>query len=322
MLLATLALLLAAPAPDGLARTFSFRYAVEVPAIKKGRGPVDVFIPLASSDAHQVIFSQRITASIPGTEGVESKYGNRFWHGHLEQTQGLPIRVEVNYELRRRTVGLHGLGGARNELTKSERAAHAIFLSANARVPISGEPIDSIVKEIAPGETSLAKVAKATFDYVVDNMEYKKVASGWGNGDTYWACSQKYGNCTDFHALFTSLGRARGIPTRFQIGFPVPLNRAQGEISGYHCWAEFFLPGRGWVPADASEAKKHPKRRAEFFGGQPADRIQFSVGRDLELGAGHRSGPLNYFIYPHVEVSGKRFGTVTSTFTYAPIAKP
>ena len=68
---------------------------------------------------------------------------------------------------------------------------------------------------------------------------------------------------------------------------------------------------------DASEAKKHPELRDLLLGSHPADRIQLTVGRDLQLGEGHRSGPLNYFVYPLVEVDGERLEGVETRFRYA-----
>jgi transglutaminase-like putative cysteine protease len=82
------------------------------------------------------------------------------------------------------------------------------------------------------GGGSPAERARAIYDWVVENVEYKKVGTGWGNGDTFWACSERYGNCTDFHALFISLARTEGIPARFEMGFPVPDSRPSGEIGG------------------------------------------------------------------------------------------
>ncbi len=124
------------------------------------------------------------------------------------------------------------------------------------------------------------------------------------------ACSEQYGNCTDFHALFNSLARARGIPARFGIGFTVPAERPAGTLRGYHCWGDFYLPDIGWVPIDASEADKHPDKRELYFGTHPADRVLMTVGRDLQLGEGHASGALNYFVHPHVEVNGQKVANV------------
>jgi len=39
------------------------------------------------------------------------------------------------------------------------------------------------------------------------------------------------------------------------------LTRGSGEIGGYHCWAEFYLRGYGWVPVDTSEGWKQPEKR-------------------------------------------------------------
>src|SRR2546426_11887510 len=84
------------------ARTFSFTYEVEIPAQPAGTGPVDVFIPLAVTDAHQTILRSDVKASIPGRETIESRYGNKFWHGHADRSDGKPITVVVDYIAQRR----------------------------------------------------------------------------------------------------------------------------------------------------------------------------------------------------------------------------
>ena len=105
-----------------------------------------------------------------------------------------------------------------------------------------------------------------------------------------------------------SLARAQSIPTRFVIGFPLP--QGSGKIPGYHCWAEFYVKGKGWVPVDASDASKSsdPAVRAMLFGNLPANRVEFTMGRDLKLTPA-TSEPLNFFIYPRVEFNGKPVGT-------------
>lgn len=300
-------------------RTFVFAYAAEIPSQPAGLGPVDVFIPLAVSDAHQGLVRYELMASIPGQEKTEHRYGNRFWHGHLDRSDGQPITITVKYWVRRQVFQPQGLAAARQQHSPQEREELQLFLGPNRRVPISGPLIHQVRADIPKKDPTLLGRARAIYDYVIDTMEYKKVGTGWGNGDTFWACSARYGNCTDFHALFISLARAEGIPARFEIGFSVPEDKPAGKIEGYHCWTEFHLPGVGWVPIDASEADKHPERRDLYFGTYPADRIQFTIGRDLELGEGHTTGPLNYFIYPHVEVAGQKIEDVKATFRYAEV---
>ena len=59
------------------------------------------------------------------------------------------------------------------------------------------------------------------------------------------------------------------------------------------------------MPVDASEAWRNPDRTDYFFGGLDENRVQFSVGRDIDLRPLQQGRSLNYFIYPYVEVDGK-----------------
>ena len=151
-------------------------------------------------------------------------------------------------------------------------------------------------------------------------MTYEKQTPGWGTGDTLRACEVGTGNCTDFHSLFISLARARGIPARFQIGLPIP-QKPEGEIPGYHCWAEFYLNGVGWVPVDASEAWKDRERLAYFFGTYDPNRLAVSMGRDIQLVPAPASGPVNIFFRPVVEVDGKTFDGLELKFQFQDLAR-
>ncbi|NIR59446.1 MAG: transglutaminase domain-containing protein [Gammaproteobacteria bacterium] len=160
--------------------------------------------------------------------------------------------------------------------------------------------VNEVLAEIPTAGKAPLERARAIYDHVIENMEHKKVGTGWGNGDTFWACNERHGNCTDYHALFISLARRSGIPARFETGCPVPEDKEAGAIGGYRRWVEFYAPEVGRFPIDAFEADKHPERRELLFGTHLADRVQLTVGRALELGAGHDSGSPSYFVYPHV----------------------
>jgi transglutaminase-like putative cysteine protease len=112
------------------------------------------------------------------------------------------------------------------------------------------------------------------------------------------------GNCTDFHAYFITLARAIGIPARFAIGAAIPSDRNDGGMSGYHCWVEFYADGKWW-PVDISEADKYSALSTYYFGHHPANRFEFSRGRDLETDPLPVSGPINFLAYPVLEVDGK-----------------
>jgi len=304
------------PGGDG-PRTFKFTYeATLTPG--DASGPVDMFVPVAVETPHQTILDRSIDSPVDGEIREESTYGNEFWHGTLESLPDEPTTVTFTYTVRREVYRRDQLAERSNQTYPDSVAEdHDLFLQPNERVPVSGDLIDKVTDDINFQEgMSPLQEASAIYDYVIDTMEYKKEGTGWGNGDTYWACEKRYGNCTDFHALYTSLARNRGIPARFEIGFPVPTDRKSGKIGGYHCWLQFYLPGVGWTPVDASEAHKHPDLREMYFGTHPANRIRFTVGRDLKLGKGHETEPLNYFVYPHVEVGGERYEGVETSFSY------
>lgn len=318
-LFTTLAMLPATSGADD--RRIPFSYRAEIGPIPAGAGPIHVFIPVPRETSRQEVESLEITSTIAGAIETEETYGNRFWHGRLEQGTGAPITVTLKTVIRRRSLdGTAEDGKTPAPLATSERA---LFLGPNRRVVVSHEVLEPILREIHSNGNGgdRADTARDIYDWVVDNVTYKKVGNGWGNGDTFWACSERYGNCTDFHALFISLARTEGIPARFEMGFPVPADRAAGEIAGYHCWVDFYLEEAGWTPIDASEASKHPDERDLFYGSQPADRIHFSTGRDLRLGPDHHGDPLNYFVYPYVEVAGEPWsGPLEKDFRYREVS--
>jgi len=284
-------------------RDFRFIYRVKLPPDSTTH-EWHVFLPLAPTNVKQTIMERVIKSPWSGEIGRDSLYGNIYWHGYYQGAVNDTVMIEVSYRVRRWYYAPRAGGGNSSE-TQAEHLQR--WLQGSARVPVSGPLVDSILQELPPVTDGTVSKARAVYDYVIDHMEYKKVGTGWGQGDTYWACSAHYGNCTDFHALFLSLARAEGIPAKFEIGFPIPTDRKAGRIAGYHCWVEFYAPGSGWFPVDASEARKHPDRRDLYFGCQPLDRIKFTIGRDLRLGPGHTTGPLNYFIYPHIERDGQLF---------------
>jgi transglutaminase-like putative cysteine protease len=188
------------------------------------------------------------------------------------------------------------------------------YKTPNTLIPLGGVIRELAVQESKGRDTDQEKV-RAFYDYVVRNMSYNKDGTGWGRGDAIWACTNKRGNCTDFHSLFIGMSRSQGIPARFIIGVPIPGDTASGVVPGYHCWAEHYDEARGWLPVDASEAKKSGETDA-YFNALPNDRIEFTAGRDLKLVPPQQGPPLNYFIYPYVEGDGTPLGDVTTTFRF------
>ncbi len=288
-------------------RSFDFTYKARVTDLPAGAHKVDLWLPYPVSDGLQEVTIAGVSAPVPYEIVKDSRYGNSVLHLALTDPKQSEIAVEMTARVVRRESLHHDLPAAPSQAARPAEVEQ--WLKPDKLVPLD-DRIRALADQVTEGKKTDLEKARAIYDYVEKTMSYDKSGTGWGNGDIYWACDAKRGNCTDFHALFIGLNRAVGIPAKFEIGFPVPGDRGQGEIAGYHCWAEFYLNGYGWVPVDASEAWKHPDKKEYFFGALDENRVQLSIGRDVVLAPPQAGKPLNYFVYPYVEVDGKPFDKV------------
>jgi transglutaminase-like putative cysteine protease len=297
-------------------RTFQFTYEFKVDAAPDS--VVRIWFPIPPSDGNQQVQLKHISSSLPLEKTRDSEYGNSIFYRKIKGPKE-PLSFRVDYQVTRKEYSQGGLTDlmAFNHDSDPAPASLARFLQPDKMVPIN-DRFQQMAAEITQGKTGDVEKAYAIYDYVFHTLRYDKTGTGWGRGDAMWACDSKHGNCTDFHSLFIALMRAEKIPARFEIGFPLPADKAESEkgIPGYHCWAEFYLDGRGWVPVDISEAWKNPARHDFFFGSLDANRVQFSVGRDLALNPPQNGDVLNYFVYPYVELDGKRDEHVTTHFAF------
>jgi transglutaminase-like putative cysteine protease len=306
----------AQPAVAQKERHFAFHYAFTVKNVSPGER-LRVWIPVAHSDAFQDVTVVSKSGDLPLTQVRQPEYRNEVLYAETSKADKGEYKFSVNYEVVRRehVVLVNGkpLGDARS--APASRVELARALEADRLVPVTGVPAQLAAQETSGATTPLEK-ARAIYEYVYRTMKYDKSGEGWGHGDTLWACDSKHGNCTDFHSVFIAMARAERIPARFEIGFPLPADKHSAEIPGYHCWAEFYLDATGWVPVDISEAWKHQEKHDYFFGAHDVNRVQFTAGRDLKLAPAQEGPPLNYFVYPYVEIGGKEYPNVSIAFSF------
>lgn len=292
-------------------RTFRFTYRTTVKDIPAGAKSLDLWVPYPQSDANQTVQAVTLRGPGPLTIGREPKRGNMAVYYHADNPRA-PVDLTMEIVATR-----WENAGHRDVLTPEE---HREFLQAEPMVPLDG-PVKALAVEATQGKKGEEQKARAIYEKVTGMMKYDKSGTGWGRGDAIWACDAKRGNCTDFHALIIGMARSQGIPARFAMGVPLPEKRGEGEIPGYHCWAEMFVKGR-WVPIDSSEAAKaiavgNPAKKDYYYGHHDENRLQFSRGRQIVLSPPQKGEPLNYFVYPYVEVDGKKFEAVDRKFTFA-----
>jgi hypothetical protein len=296
-------------------RHFTFHYTFTIKDVSSGQR-IKIWFPAAQSNNYQHVRVLSTKGDLQLKKAHESRMGNEIYFAEASKAKGGDLHFEIVYDVVRYEHLTLGLTHPRLQNAALDKKENQLYLGADKLVPITGRPAELAAQVTAGKDSPLAR-ARAIYDYVFANMSYDKSGTGWGHGDVLYACNAKKGNCTDFHSLFIAMARSQGIPARFEIGFPLPADKASGEIAGYHCWAEFFDPQNGWVPIDISEAWKHPEKKDYFFGAHDANRVQFSMGRDLKLNPVQQGEPLNYFVYPYAEVNGKEYPRVDMEFSFA-----
>jgi transglutaminase-like putative cysteine protease len=302
-------------------RTVSFTYEARVTP-PEGTRELDLWMPLPREE-DQAVLALSLRGSAEPTVVRLPGSGDRAAYLRVANPAG-PVTLTQTATVARREVRAVA-STSRARLEDVDAAAYAAELGASQAVQINDD-IRAIAARETKGKDSVAAKARALYDWVHGHMQYDKSVPGWGLGDIPYCLKVGKGNCTDFHTLFIALARASGIPARWNMGFPLAYGdgRAAGgapqQVAGYHCWAEFYAPGAGWVPVDVSEARKHPELRDYFFGGLSGNRVLFTRGRDLALAADGSGKRLNYFIHPVARADERDVPGVEWTFRYVDVA--
>ena len=200
-------------------RRFELEYAATFHDLPEGK-TTRFWMPIPQDDFAQ---SAKIIEEDFPTEtstALEDKYGNKMLS--FATDQGGRVSFKIRFEITRREVRA---GDAAGEPLSDD--AKKLFLAANEMVPTSGKPLTLL--EGLELEKEPLPLGRQLYLKVDDHMQYSKDGEGWGRGDSVWACDSKYGNCTDFHSLFISLARSKGLPAKFEIGFPLPPERGEGN---------------------------------------------------------------------------------------------
>ena len=273
-------------------RRFGIDYTVSVDNLPTLADTVEIWIPVPHDDAFQSISQFDITSDY--TYKIDTgEYGNRILHLKLNGALlgGRPAMLTLRFAVKRR-----------EQLVPSNKPENDRSLQHWLTPP--DDTIRAAAREVADaaGAKTGLDQARALYNHVLTTADSGKGCDSGGGG---------------LPATFINYARALGIPARFSTGLPIPRERGQGAITRPACWAEFHIEGMGWIPVDAAAAARDLSRRDRFFGTADEDRVEFSRGSELILTPRQRGEPLHYFIYPYVEVDGKPYKQVKSTFRYA-----
>ena len=280
--------------------------------------PVRVWVPVASDVEYQVITDAAVDGgdAAARAEITTDALGNKMAYIEWDADADPASRVATVSFHAERTEALV------RDMVEDESAGipddiAEKYLASDQWVAADDPEVKALSDEICAGKETTLDKAKAIYDWIYDNMNRNNDVFRCGDGDVCRLIQEdeREGKCTDINSTFVALCRAQGIPANEVFG--IRMNDA--DITGnQHCWAEFYLPGTGWVPVDpadvlkavlndelAKDSEEALAKKDYYWGAWDAKRVQYSEGRDLTLEPAQDAGPLNNFGYPYAEVDGE-----------------
>jgi transglutaminase-like putative cysteine protease len=237
-------------------------------------------------------------------------YGRSWLYAAVAADPGKPLEIVTEFTIRRRAVSGLADPAKTGPITEEHRRAFAAALRLDEIHMEVTPAIRKIADQLAGTERNPVAQARRFFNYVIEKSDHYSnfgpMPKGQCLGDAQECLAGKGDCCTDQHALFIALCRARGIPCRLLFGSRLrPENEGRDHDPGYRCWPNFFAPGLGWVPLDISSADTAGDKAEDWFGGLDDRRIEWAEGRDFDLEPKSAVRP-DLVIRGWVEVDGKR----------------
>jgi len=156
-----------------------------------------------------------------------------------------PLTVNLSYLQKTNWSGDHGID--------------PLYLLPGDKIESEHPEIVFKARDVTAGSDNNLDKARDIFNFVIKYMKYD-INSPARNSGALSALQSRSGVCEDYAALFVAFCRSEGIPARLVNGYADPQGRGEiwnvdsGKIfplRGYrHSWAEFYLPGIGWIPVD------------------------------------------------------------------------
>ncbi|GAB6064553.1 transglutaminase-like domain-containing protein [Deferrisoma palaeochoriense] len=280
-------------------------------------GETHLWVPYPVSDARQWVTDVRIEGDYANAEVVTDRtYSTPMLHavwpaGAKSRRLGFSFRVE------RTAVRQKDLPAADAPDAPWNPKDFELWLRPSTLVSTGGI-VEETARKIVAGKTTVLEKARAVYEWVCRNTYRNPETRGCGAGDVCRLLAEDPGGkCGDISSVFVALARAAGVPARHVLGIRLGKEDGQEVTTWQHCWAEFYLPGYGWVLVDPADVRKMMLKRGlgrtdpvpadlmEFYwAGADPYRVKLAVGRDLTLNPPQKAGPVNFLMYPYAEVDG------------------
>ncbi len=291
------------------AGTVTYSIDVNAPADAK---TVKLWFPYPTSDPNQTITNLKFRGNYSSFSlSREPESGALYLY--TEWLGPMPERtLTVDFHIRATERRAAKLGEGRDTVPPEAQK----YLESDFWIPSGDREIVALARKVTAGRTGALAKARAVYDWVVDNFRRDPNVAGCGLGLVDAALAARSGKCADISSVFVAIARAAGVPAREVFGLRLGRQRDVDISDGNHCWAEFYLPGSGWVPVDPADV-------VAYMSAKDFDRVQAQRYREYYFGAVdefrmvlHKGGRgiafvegnvqrVNYFMYPYAEVDGK-----------------
>ncbi len=234
--------------------TYRGTHTLDIPRDKlPASGLLKIWFPVPIITGPQP--AARVTSIVPDTYVVEppsidGDIGAVYMEVPLDELAG-DLELSVAFEFdhyEQRFVVDPGQVGAYD----TESALYKEYTASSGNIAVTPE-IEAAAREAAGGEANPYLAAEKIYDYVLDNITYSFMPHGalWPRGEpeSVYVHEHRCGDCGAQSMYFSALCRAVGIPARTTGGWQL----FKGTF-GDHFWAEFYLPGYGWLPVDPTAA--------------------------------------------------------------------
>jgi Transglutaminase-like superfamily len=311
-LLASLAVLmgLLSQRPARADSTYVVRQSFSIKDLPEGANRVRGWFWMPEDRPEQRVLDFRIVEAPQSLRITrDPRYGRRWLYADIAANQAKPLSIVTEFKILRKRVTGMADAAKTGPLTDEHKRTFATELRLDEKHMEVTPMIDRIAGSLAGEEKNPVILAHKFFDYVIAKSDhYSKFGTmpkGKCLGDAGECLAGTGDCCTDQHALFIALCRARGIPCRLMFGSRLkPENEGKDYDPGYRCWPNFFAPNLGWVPLDVSSGDTGGDRANDWFGGLDENRIEWAEGRDFDLEPRSDVRP-DLVIRGWVEVDGK-----------------
>lgn len=315
LLPALLCLVLAGYAPALAAgKTGNVTYDINL-KVEKGAKTATVYLPYPLSDKNQDITNMKVSGNYTSQAVYhDPRTGSNFLMATWEKISGTP-KLTMSFD-----VDSHYTKGSNLKAGDKTLPVDVLpYLAPNDYLPADNPKVKQLAKEATKGAKTILDKARKVYEWTIANTHRDPNVKGCGLGEAIRTLTEASGGgkCADISSVFITVARAAGIPARDVFGLRT--SGKPGAITGdFHCWAEFYLPGTGWVMADPADVRKamlveklaedapEVKKHTEFFwNGDNLFRIALNRGEHGVKFPGMKDAPVGYFMYPYAEVDGQ-----------------